>query len=145
MELTSYFFITTALAVFVISLGYGVRYGHMLFLVPGLNAKMVPRKIATSKYFGNRFLIVGSLGIPFSVLHILVQEATLEMAIMGLYAFIVVAFLLYIAATVNRLNEYNVQVMTRYRKVKREKERAKVKPRPVKRQAGGDDQQEAEG
>lgn len=114
-------------------MGYGIRYGHMLFLIPGLAVKNVPRKIATSKYFGNRFLIVGALGIPFSVLHLLVPDVNIELAIMGFYFVIVVGFFVFIGATVSRLNEYNSKVMLNYRKQKREKEREKVKPRPVGR------------
>jgi hypothetical protein len=114
-------------------MGYGIRYSHILFLVPGLQVKNVPRKIATSKYFGNRFLIIGALGIPFSVLHLLVPDTNIGLAIMGFYFIIVVGFFIFIGATVSRLNEYNSKIMLNYRKQKREKEKAKVKPRPVGR------------
>jgi len=130
--ISSYFIVTSVLCLLMLFLGYGVRYGHMLFLVPGLDAKMVPRKIATSKYFGNRFLIVGILGGPFSTIHLLV-DGTVEMALTAFYFLIVLGFIVFIGATVARLNEYNKKVMKRYRKVKREKE--KVKPRPVGRGA----------
>jgi len=133
--ISSYFIVTSVLCLLMLFLGYGVRYGHMLFLVPGLDAKMVPRKIATSKYFGNRFLIVGILGVPFSTIHLLV-DGTVEMALTGFYCIIVLGFIVFIGATVARLNEYNKKVMTRYRQVKREKEKEKVKPRPVGRGTG---------
>lgn len=136
MEINTFFIVTASLCILTTAAGYGIRYGHVLFLVPGLNVKLVPRKIATAKYFGNRFLIVGALGVPFSILHLLVQ-GELDIAIMGLYLVITTGFLLYVITTVNRLNDYNAKIMTKYRKAKREQERAKVKPRPVKRQTSG--------
>lgn len=134
-EISSFFLVTSILCLLMLFLGYGIRYGHMLFFVPGLDVKMVPRKIATAKYFGNRFLIVGILGVPFSTIHLLV-DGTVELALMGLYFLIVLGFIVFIGATVARLNEYNKKVMTRYRKMKREKEKEKVKPRPVGRGSG---------
>lgn len=134
-EISSFFLVTAILCLLMLFLGYGIRYGHMLFFVPGLDVKLVPRKIATAKYFGNRFLIVGILGVPFSTIHLLV-DGTVEMALMGFYFLIVLGFIVFIGATVARLNEYNKKVMTRYRKLKREKDKEKVKPRPVGRGQG---------